>query len=115
MKKLVDTIKSESITKDKTSFVFIGYLVLLEYKGMLLSQGVKHSEIYKHLSIPKQTTKSEYDNTDSFQPILDLIDYRLMEYKNQSEKFYNRVKENWDNLGLKTIREEFKNNFSLLP
>lgn len=110
MKKLVDTIKSETITKDKTSFVFIGYLVLLEYKGMLLSQGVKHSEIYKHLSIPKQTTKSEYDNADSFQPILDLVDYRLMEYKNQSEKFYNRVKENWDNLGLQTIREEFKIN-----
>jgi len=110
MKELVETIKSESITKDKTSFVFIGYLILLEYKGMLLSQGVKQSEIYKHLSIPKQTTKCEYDNTDSFQPVIDLVDYRLMEYKNQSENFYNRVKENWDKLGLQTIREEFKNN-----
>ena len=110
MKELVETIKSESITKDKTSFVFIGYLILLEYKGMLLSQGVKQSEIYKYLSIPKQTTKCEYDNADSFQPVIDLVDYRLMEYKNQSKNFYNRVKENWDKLGLQTIREEFKNN-----
>jgi len=110
IKKLADTIKSETITKDKTSFVFIGYLILLEYKGRLLSQGIRQSDIYKYLSIPIQTTKSEYDNADSFQPIINLIDYRLMEYKYQSKKLYNRVKENWDMLGLKTIREEFQNN-----
>lgn len=110
MNKLITTIKTETVTKDKTSFAFIGYLILLEYKGMLLSQGLKQEEIYKYLHIPKQTTKSEYDKNVDFQAILDLVDYRLTEYKTQSVEFYNRVKKNWDNLGLQTIKREYKNN-----
>lgn len=124
MEKLANIIKQNSNTKDKVSFVFIGYLILSEMKGILLQEGFSDNEMFKYLNRPLTLTKRK----DSFNLTKNKICRNSFKMQNSNsfinlcnirieslELFYGkayaiRVFNNWNELGMKTIANEIKSN-----
>ncbi len=126
MKKLAEKIILNTETKDKTAICFLGYYTLFMTKTILQNQeNINQNDMYKYLERPLTHTK----NKDTFilkdkiirnsfklnniSEVLKSIDTLLNLYKNNYSKIiYNKIKKNWDDLGLDVLKEEAKTNLN---
>lgn len=110
--KLSETIKGYTDTKDKSSFVFLGYFTLFTVQSKLtFIKGVSMNDMYKHLerSLEENSfTNILLDKIEDLIPSIDRImkKYEEMYPKEQSE----RIIENWNTLGYSEIKREYESN-----
>jgi len=110
IKRIITTIENEANTKDLTAFVFIGYFLLHTLKGVLIKKGIKEQDMYKYLKLDTSVRKKSNLPNITFEILLDYIDYELSYWQDKDQLIYKRILSNWNILGLKTLKNEFRKN-----
>lgn len=107
IKSLVNSINSNTDSKDKTAFCFIGYFKIHEKKGQLLERGIKYENLYKLID----NNNLKYENIENF---IDKVNSFMesMSYYGNEYKIY--VEDKFNKLGYGIVKEEFiKNSIGL--
>lgn len=101
MKTLANTITKNTTLKDNTSFTFIGYFKILEYKETLLNDNISNENIYQHIN---KNNSIIYKDSEDFLN-------RVEKYINSIEnKYQSNILEDFISLGYDDIKYEYKNN-----
>ncbi len=121
MNTLMNTIELNTNTKDKTAICFLGYYTLFNMKMILLKSenNINEDNIYKYLERPLTHTgngkcfilkdkliRNSFKLND-IDEVLNHINFLFNYYKKTLDKEnYNRIFQNWEDLGLSELRKE---------
>ncbi len=127
--KLIEIIKRETESKVKTDYIFLGYYTLYMYKLLLnmYNPEIKEKDFYKYFYRTLKHTddknsfiinngKNEIILKNSFKlggalDVLAGVDMILDHFKKTlTQKQYDKIKYNWESLGLIQFKKELKTN-----
>lgn len=125
MEQLAKTIQLNTNTKDKTAICFLGYFTLYNMKSLLVQfeNEINDTNFYKYLERPLTHTENKNGfiikdkvvrnsfKLNNIDEVLNSIDYMFKSYRVALDKeSYERVVDNWEDLGLRELKKEAKEN-----